>query len=41
VKFLLPLWFDVQSMEHAPGAAPKQGWHWGPAATLPPDPSLA
>ena len=41
VKFLLPLWFDVQSTEYAPGVAPKQGWRWGPLATLPPDRSLA
>lgn len=41
VKFLLPLWFDVQCMEYAPGAAPKQGWRWGPLATLPPRASLA
>ena len=41
VKFLLPLWFDVQSMEHAPGVAPREGWRWGPLAPLPPSPSLA
>jgi hypothetical protein len=35
VKFLLPIWFDVQSMEYAAGAAPRQGWRWGPAAPLP------
>jgi len=29
VKFLLPIWFDVQCMEYAPGAEPKQGWRWG------------
>jgi hypothetical protein len=28
VKFLLPIWFDVQCMEYAPGAEPKQGWRW-------------
>jgi hypothetical protein len=33
VKFLLPLWFDVQCMEYGPGAAPKQGWRWGSVAT--------
>ena len=41
VKFLLPLWFDVQCMEYADGAAPRQGWRWGPAAPLPPEASLA
>jgi hypothetical protein len=35
VKFLLPIWFDVQSLEYAPGAAPRQGWRWGPSAPLP------
>jgi hypothetical protein len=35
VKFGLPIWFDVQSMEYAPGAAPAEGWRWGPHATLP------
>lgn len=35
VKFGLPIWFDVQSMEYAPGAAPAEGWCWGPHATLP------
>ena len=41
VRFLLPLWFDVQCLEYAPGAAPKQGWRWGPAAPLPPEGRLA
>jgi hypothetical protein len=41
VKFLLPLWFDVQAMEYAPGAGPKQAWRWGSVATLPPEPALA
>jgi hypothetical protein len=35
VKFLLPIWFDVQSMEYAAGAEPKSGWRWGPSAPLP------
>jgi hypothetical protein len=35
VKFLLPIWFDVQCMEYAVGAEPKQGWRWGPTAPLP------
>jgi hypothetical protein len=33
VKFLLPLWFDVQSMEYAAGAEPAQGWSFGPTAS--------
>ena len=41
VRFLLPIWFDVQCIEHGPGAAPQQGWRWGPLATLPPEPPLA
>jgi hypothetical protein len=32
VKFVLPIWFDVQCMEYAPGAEPKQGWRWGASA---------
>jgi hypothetical protein len=40
VRFLLPIWFDVQCIEYAAGAAPKQGWRWGPAAPLPPSTSL-
>jgi hypothetical protein len=32
VKFLLPIFFDVQCMEYAPGAEPTQGWRWVPAA---------
>jgi hypothetical protein len=28
VKFLLPIWFDVQSMEYAQGAAPKKSWRY-------------
>jgi hypothetical protein len=40
VRFLLPIWFDVQCMEYADGAAPKQGWRWGAAATLPAGRSL-
>jgi len=26
VRFLLPLWFDVQCMEYRPGAAPGRSW---------------
>lgn len=26
---LVTIWFDVQCMEYAPGAEPKQGWRWG------------
>jgi hypothetical protein len=32
VKFLLPIFFDVQCMEYAPGAEPTQDWRWVPAA---------
>lgn len=28
VKFLLPIWFDVQSLEYAAGAEPKKGWRY-------------
>jgi hypothetical protein len=28
VRFLLPIWFDVQSMEYAPGHEPKQRWQF-------------
>jgi hypothetical protein len=33
VKFVLPIWFDVQSMEYAAGAEPARSWRFGP--TLP------
>ena len=26
VRFLLPIWFDVQAMEYLPGAEPKKRW---------------
>lgn len=29
VRFLLPIWFDVQCIEHAEGAAPGTRWTWG------------
>ena len=29
VKFLLPIWFDVQSMEWQEGAEPKRSWTFG------------
>ena len=29
VKYLLPIWFDVQSQEYAPGAAPARSWTYG------------
>lgn len=32
VKHLLPIWFDVQCMEWAPGAEPAEGWRYGPPA---------
>jgi hypothetical protein len=28
VKFLLPIWFDVQSIGYAHGAEPKQNWRY-------------
>jgi hypothetical protein len=30
VRFLLPIWFDVQVLEFAPGAEPKKGWRYAP-----------
>jgi hypothetical protein len=29
VRFLLPIWFDVQTMEYAQGAEPKRRWRFG------------
>jgi hypothetical protein len=31
VRFLLPIWLDVQVLEYADGAAPKQRWSYGAA----------
>lgn len=28
VRFLLPIWFDVQCMEHADGTEPARRWTW-------------
>ncbi|MAE93939.1 MAG: hypothetical protein CL910_04710 [Deltaproteobacteria bacterium] len=28
VKFLLPIWFDIQCMEWAEGQAPAKSWHY-------------
>jgi hypothetical protein len=28
VRFLLPIWFDVQAMEYAQGAAPQKTWRY-------------
>ena len=28
VKFLLPIWFDVQAIEYAAGAEPKKSWRY-------------
>lgn len=28
VRFLLPIWFDVQCIEHTPGSEPARGWHF-------------
>ena len=30
-KFLLPIWFDVQCLEHASGHAPKRVWQYVPS----------
>jgi hypothetical protein len=32
VRFLLPIWFDVQTQEYAAGAAPERRWAFGEAA---------
>lgn len=32
VRFGLPLWFDVQCMEYAPGSEPRAGWRFGPTS---------
>ena len=29
-KYLLPLWFDIQVIEHKPGFAPSRQWFFGP-----------
>ena len=29
VRHLLPLWFDVQTIEHADGAGPARAWRFG------------
>jgi hypothetical protein len=31
VRYLLPIWFDVQVIEYAPGTEPEQRWRYGPA----------
>lgn len=31
VRYLLPIWLDVQVLEYADGAAPKQRWSYGAA----------
>ncbi len=31
VRYLLPIWFDVQTIEHARGSEPRQRWRFGPA----------
>ena len=28
VKYLLPIWFDVQVIEYAEGTAPERAWHF-------------
>jgi hypothetical protein len=30
VKYLLPIWFDVQSIDHAPGTGPSHRWQYAP-----------
>jgi hypothetical protein len=35
VKYLLPIWFDVQCLEHASGAEPEHRWVYAPRAGLP------
>lgn len=37
VKFLLPIWFDVQCIEYASGSEPDRVWSFRAANTLPPD----
>jgi hypothetical protein len=29
VKYLLPIWFDVQCQEHEPGTGPQRDWSFG------------
>jgi len=31
VRYLLPIWFDVQVIEYAPGLAPARRWRYGEA----------
>lgn len=31
VRYLLPLWFDIQHIEYKPGFEPVQAWSFGPA----------
>jgi hypothetical protein len=31
VRYLLPIWFDVQVLEYTAGAAPKRSWSYGEA----------
>ena len=33
VKYLLPIWFDVQSIDHKPGTGPAKRWQYAPAAS--------
>ncbi|MCU0309491.1 MAG: hypothetical protein MUE36_00910 [Acidimicrobiales bacterium] len=30
VKYLLPIWFDVQSIDHEPGTGPERRWQYLP-----------
>jgi hypothetical protein len=33
VKYLLPIWFDVQSITNKPGTGPAKRWQYAPAAS--------
>jgi hypothetical protein len=33
VKYLLPIWFDVQSIDHKPGTGPAKRWQYAPATS--------
>jgi hypothetical protein len=30
VRYLIPVWFDVHSLEYPPGGGPSYGWTYGP-----------
>jgi hypothetical protein len=31
VRYLLPIWFDIQHIAHKPGHEPARAWRFGPA----------